>query len=55
MNATSSRSHAIFSMILSQTKQIEMDDKAETREEVIFASNLRLSNLRLSIASNLRL
>eukprot|EP00472_Partenskyella_glossopodia_P002056 CAMPEP_0197522634 /NCGR_PEP_ID=MMETSP1318-20131121/7735_1 /TAXON_ID=552666 /ORGANISM="Partenskyella glossopodia, Strain RCC365" /LENGTH=1665 /DNA_ID=CAMNT_0043075065 /DNA_START=308 /DNA_END=5304 /DNA_ORIENTATION=+ len=35
MNATSSRSHAIFSMILSQTKQIEMDDKAETREEVI--------------------
>mmetsp|Transcript_26758 Transcript_26758/g.64880 ORF Transcript_26758/g.64880 Transcript_26758/m.64880 type:complete len:1698 (+) Transcript_26758:95-5188(+) len=36
MNATSSRSHAIFSIILKQTTQVEMvDDKADVREDTI--------------------
>jgi len=35
MNATSSRSHAIFTMILKQTTQVEIDDKADVREDTI--------------------
>ncbi|GAB5362003.1 hypothetical protein AAMO2058_000760900 [Amorphochlora amoebiformis] len=35
MNATSSRSHAIFSLVLEQTKTVEMEDKANVREDTM--------------------